>query len=108
MTVSIVKRNRSTGKVVTIPVTTSQTFRRLWIPAAELLGLTIVPLLSDPHWLEENERQLLLTELASLKQSAELRGAMDPIQYEDLIARVDTISEALHDSSCDDYEYIFG
>ena len=44
MTVSMLIRNSDTGECEDVPVACSDTFRRVWLPAAENLGLELVAL----------------------------------------------------------------
>jgi len=44
MTVEMGIRHRDTGEYEVVPVATSETFRRVWLPACERLGLRLVPL----------------------------------------------------------------
>jgi hypothetical protein len=37
-------RHRDSGEYEVVPVATSETFRRVWLPACERLGLALVPL----------------------------------------------------------------
>jgi hypothetical protein len=44
MTVEMGIRHHATGEYEVVPVATSDTFRRVWLPACERLGLEFVPL----------------------------------------------------------------
>ena len=46
MTVEMGIRHRESGEYEVVPVATTETFRTLWCPAAERLGLKLVPLFS--------------------------------------------------------------
>lgn len=44
MTIEMGIRHRDSGAYEVIPVATSDTFRRVWLPACEQIGLALVPL----------------------------------------------------------------
>jgi hypothetical protein len=44
MTVEMGIRHRDSGEYEVVPVATSETFRGVWLPACEQLGLELVPL----------------------------------------------------------------
>lgn len=46
MTVEMGIRHCDSGEYEVLPVATSETFRRVWVPACERLGLELVPLFS--------------------------------------------------------------
>ncbi|OWK36251.1 hypothetical protein [Fimbriiglobus ruber] len=44
MSVELGIRDRDTGQYDVVPIATAETFRRVWLPACDRLGLELVPL----------------------------------------------------------------
>ena len=81
MTVAMGIRHRASGEYEVVPVATNETFRRVWLPACERLGLTLVPLFDGGAFfrLPPNLIPGVVSEVNALREWASARPDGEPL-----------------------------
>ena len=89
-----------------MPVCIMGFFSRYWLPAAKELGLERVEMLST-CWVENDDRDGLLRELARLERWAESHLGED-VYFEEMKSRISILSERLRNIPLERFEIVFG
>ena len=105
MTVEMGIHHRDSGEFEAVPVATSESFRRVWLPACERLGLSLVPLFSGGALLRvpPNLVPRIVSELEVLREWASTQP--DGIY---LVERCDGILAAFRRTDPETCDYDFG
>jgi hypothetical protein len=105
MTVSLGLINRQTGEFRDVPVSTSDSFRKRWLPAAQALGLELVPHLHDGTFtvLAKEDIPKILEELRRLREYVVVKPELASIAE-----RIDNIVATFRSTDPAEWEYDFG
>lgn len=105
MTVSLGLKHRHTGEYRVVPVSCSMPFEELWIPAAQTLGLELVPHLHDGTFtmLENEDIPKILDELRRLREYV-----ADKEELAWIAERIDDIVATFNATDPAEWEYDFG
>jgi hypothetical protein len=106
MAITMSITDRTTGASEQVPVCTSGLFVKFWLPAAKELGLERIGMLSA-CWIEGEDRDGLLREMASLDRWAESHLGED-VYFEEMRRRISTLSERLRSVPLERCEVVFG
>ena len=105
MTIEMGIRHRETGTYEVVPVATSETFRKVWLPACERLGLEWVAHLHDGALTPVSPEVVphLIGELQRLRAWACEQQELGPP-----VERIDSILRAFRETNPTLCEYDFG
>lgn len=105
MTVEMGIRHRISGEYEVVPVATSKTFRTVWLPACELLGLELVQLFADGA-LTSVPQSLVLPIIAELQKLQHWAAEKPDGDY--LVVSCQNVLDAFHRTDPSLCAYDFG
>lgn len=105
MAVSITRVDRRTGEAIEISISTMPSYKDLWEPLCNELGLVWLPRAVAGGWLTDESRLGLISELQRLRDYIRDRN----VPRCDWIAdQIDGMLPELEGYSCGEYEFVTG
>lgn len=106
MSLSMGITDRKTGAMEDVPVCTTATFRKFWLPAAKELGLEMIQALGALE-VTAPYRERFLAELHKLDHWV-VEHLSEDAYFEEMRRRIETIIKRLQEISLDRFEVFFG